>query len=68
MSWLFIDAFLNSAKWNQLSTSIAEWAVLPANGEVSLLKDEATTNTQWTKDAQMRKSKYFRGSKTKRLM
>lgn len=32
MSWLFIGAFLNSAKWNQFCASMAEWVVLHANG------------------------------------
>lgn len=55
MSWLFIDAFLNSAKWNQLCTSIAEWAVLPANREVSF----ALSGSHNTKNAKNRVQNIF---------
>lgn len=49
MSWLFIDAFLNSAKRNQLCTSMAEWAVLRANREVSF----ALSRSHDTKNAKL---------------
>lgn len=61
MSWLFIDAFLNSAKWNQLCTSIAEWAVLPANREVSF----ALSGSHNTKNAKIEYKIYFGNARAK---